>query len=276
MVCAALSGRNDMPTQSEIKIAIKDLKVSYQDATTGRRHLALEAMTLDIREGEFLVVVGPSGCGKSTLLSTISGFIPAQSGVLTMNGQPVRGPGRDRGVVFQDYALLPWKKVVDNVALGLKFRGISKFERKRVAKEFLALAGLADAAEKFPHELSGGMRQRAAVARTLANEPEVILMDEPFAAVDAQTRMTLQEELVRIWAQTRATVFFVTHSVEEAIFLGDRVIVLDAGPGPIKADLRVDIDRSLRVWPDLNNNGRFQALREDITALVRKSEVAVS
>jgi len=250
--------------------------VSYQDASTGRRFLALEHLTLDIRDGEFLVVVGPSGCGKSTLLSTISGFIPAESGSLTMNGQPISGPGRDRGVVFQDYALLPWKKVVDNVALGLKFRGVPKSERRRIAKEFLALAGLSDAAEKYPHELSGGMRQRAAVARTLANEPEVILMDEPFAAVDAQTRMTLQEELVRIWEQTRATVFFVTHSVEEAIFLGDRVVVLDAGPGPVKADLPVDIDRSLRIWPDLNTNTRFQELRDEITALVRKTEVIAS
>ena len=265
-----------MPTHPCSKIEIRDLKVTYQDASTGRRFLALEHLTLDIRDGEFLVVVGPSGCGKSTLLSTISGFIPAESGSLTMNGKPVSGPGRDRGVVFQDYALLPWKKVVDNVALGLKFRGISKSERKRIAKEFLALAGLSDAAEKFPHELSGGMRQRAAVARTLANEPEVILMDEPFAAVDAQTRMTLQEELVRIWEQSQATVFFVTHSVEEAIFLGDRVVVLDAGPGPIKADLPVEIDRSLRTWPDLNTNTRFQELRDEITALVRKTEAVVS
>lgn len=259
--------------QANRKIEIRDLSVSYLDAATGRRHLALQDMTLNIREGEFLAVVGPSGCGKSTLLSTIAGFIQKQDGVLKINGDPITGPGRDRGVVFQDYALLPWKNVVDNVALGLKFRGVPKSERTKIAKEFLALAGLSDAVEKFPHELSGGMRQRAAVARTLANEPDVILMDEPFAAVDAQTRMTLQEELVRIWAQTKATVFFVTHSVEEAIFLGDRVVVLNQGPGPIKADLTVGIDRSLRRWPDLNSNPRFQQLREDITALVRKDEV---
>lgn len=256
------------------KIEIRDLKVSYTDAATGRRNLALDQMSLDIQEGEFLVVVGPSGCGKSTLLSTIAGFISPQSGVLEINGKPIKGPGRDRGVVFQDYALLPWKKVIDNVALGLKFQGVSKSERTKIAKEYLELAGLADAADKFPHELSGGMRQRAAVARTLANEPEVILMDEPFAAVDAQTRMTLQEELVRIWGQAKSTVFFVTHSVEEAIFLGDRVVVLQEGPGPVKADLRVDIDRSLRTWPDLNQNAQFQRLREDITALVRKNKVA--
>lgn len=256
------------------KIEIRDLKVSYVDAASGRHHLALQDMTLDIRHREFLAVVGPSGCGKSTLLSTIAGFIFPQSGLLQINGRPIIGPGRDRGVVFQDYALLPWKKVVDNVALGLKFRGISRSERTKVAKEYLALAGLADAAEKFPHELSGGMRQRAAVARTLANAPEVILMDEPFAAVDAQTRMTLQEELVRIWSQSQTTVFFVTHSVEEAIFLGDRVVVLQDSPGPVKADLTVDIDRSLRKWPNLNQNARFQELREEITALVRKTEVA--
>lgn len=251
-------------------IRVKDLKVSYTDAATGRRHLALEHMSLDIQDGEFLVVVGPSGCGKSTLLSTIAGFISAQGGVLEINGKPITGPGRDRGVVFQDYALLPWKKVIDNVALGLKFQGIAKPERNKIAQEYLDLAGLEDAAEKFPHELSGGMRQRAAVARTLANAPEVILMDEPFAAVDAQTRMTLQEELVRIWSQAKSTVFFVTHSVEEAIFLGDRVVVLQEGPGPVKATIDVDIDRSLRAWPDLNQNARFQQLREEITTLVRK------
>ncbi|MCL4160731.1 UNVERIFIED_CONTAM: hypothetical protein GTU68_067403, partial [Idotea baltica] len=149
--------------------------------------------------------------------------------------------------------------------------GVPKAERTKTALEFLTLAGLSDAVNKYPHELSGGMRQRAAVARTLANAPDVILMDEPFAAVDAQTRMTLQEELVRIWAQSRATVFFVTHSVEEAIFLGDRVVVLQDRPGPIKADIQVNIDRDLRKWPDLNTNARFQELREEITALVRKN-----
>jgi len=256
--------------KSNYKIEVRELKVSYNDSTTGQSFLALEDLSLDIKDGEFLVVVGPSGCGKSTLLSTIAGFVLPQSGVLEINGESITSPGRDRGVVFQDYALLPWKKVVDNVSLGLKFRGISKSERTRIAKKYLQLAGLANAADKFPHELSGGMRQRAAVARTLANEPEVILMDEPFAAVDAQTRMILQEELVRIWDQAKSTVFFVTHSVEEAIFLADRVVVLQDGPGPVKAELTVDIDRSLRKWPDLNQNKEFQLLRDEITALVRK------
>lgn len=263
--------QQDISHTQQAKIEVRDLNVSYLDAATGRRHLALDEMDLDIREGEFLVVVGPSGCGKSTLLSTIAGFMQPQSGRLQINGTPITGPGRDRGVVFQDYALLPWKTVVDNVALGLKFRGVPKAERTNTAIEYLTLAGLSDAVKKYPHELSGGMRQRAAVARTLANAPDVILMDEPFAAVDAQTRMTLQEELVRIWAQSRATVFFVTHSVEEAIFLGDRVVVLQDRPGPIKADIQVNIDRDLRTWPDLNNNARFQELREEITALVRKN-----
>ncbi|MFV0291735.1 MAG: ABC transporter ATP-binding protein [Paracoccus sp. (in: a-proteobacteria)] len=150
-------------------------------------NVAVEHLNLDVREGEFLCVVGPSGCGKSTLLSAIAGFMKPRDGQVTMNGQPIKGPGADRGVVFQEYALLPWKTVLDNVGIGLKFRGVAKAERDENAMKYLAMARLADAAEKYPHELSGGMRQRVAVARTLANTPEIMMMDEPFAAVDAQT-----------------------------------------------------------------------------------------
>jgi NitT/TauT family transport system ATP-binding protein len=191
------------------------------------------------------------------------------SGELIMDGRRITGPGADRGVVFQEYALLPWKTVIDNVALGLKLRGVPRAERHEVARRFLRLTNLADAAGKYPHELSGGMKQRVAVARTLANEPEIMLMDEPFAAIDAQTRMTLQEELVGIWARSRVTVLFVTHSVDEAVFLADRVAVLTPNPGRLKAVVPVDIPRSERNWATLNADRGYTALRDQVLALVR-------
>ncbi len=257
-------------TKKLAKISVEKASIAYTNQDLSEPHLAVKDITLEVSANEFLVVVGPSGCGKSSLLSAIAGFLTLQSGSIKLNGREIHGPGADRGVVFQDYALLPWKTVLDNVGLGLKFRGKSKAERDRVSREYLALCGLADAEAKYPHQLSGGMRQRAAVARTLANQPEVMLMDEPFAAVDAQTRMTLQEELVRIWQQTDVTVFFVTHSVEEAIFLGDRVMVLSSGPGEIKAMVDIDIDRADRNLSKLNSNARFQELRDEITRLVRQ------
>jgi NitT/TauT family transport system ATP-binding protein len=191
-----------------------------------------------------------------------------------MNGRPIGGPGADRGVVFQEYALLPWLTVIDNVAFGLKMRGQAKAERHATARRFLDIANLADAAEKYPHQLSGGMKQRAAVARTLANAPEIMLMDEPFAAVDAQTRMVLQEELVRIWAASRVTVLFVTHSVEEAVFLGDRVAVLTPGPGRVREIVSVPIPRDRRSWRELNADQTFGAVRDRVLHLVRGLEVA--
>jgi NitT/TauT family transport system ATP-binding protein len=248
---------------------MRDLVIDYIDDNKGLKHRAVAGIDLDVMANEFLCIVGPSGCGKSTLISAISGFLKPASGSVTMDGRPISGPGRDRGVVFQEYALLPWKKVIDNVALGLKFRGIPKAERNETARRYLALANLLDAAEKYPHELSGGMKQRAAVARTLANEPEVMLMDEPFAAIDAQTRMTLQEELLRIWQRSKVTVVFVTHSVEEAVFLADRVVVLTPGPGRVKAILHVDIPRHERSWAGLTGNAAYEGLREEVYRLVR-------
>jgi NitT/TauT family transport system ATP-binding protein len=256
------------------RISIQNLRLEYFNEERGERHVAVDGLSLDVREREFLCVVGPSGCGKSTLLAAIAGFLKPRSGQLLMDGNPIQGPGADRGVVFQEYALLPWKKVIDNVALGLKFKGVRKAERNATAMRFLTMANLADAAYKYPHELSGGMKQRAAVARTLANEPEVMLMDEPFAAIDAQSRLTLQEELVRLWSNNRVTVLFVTHSVEEAVFLADRVVVLSPGPGRVKAVVDVPIAREVRNWSAMNANPEFLTLRERVTALVRGIEVA--
>jgi NitT/TauT family transport system ATP-binding protein len=256
------------------KIVVRDLLLEYHNEERREHHVAVRDLNLEVRDKEFLCVVGPSGCGKSTLIAAIAGFLQPRAGTLTMDGKAIAGPGADRGVVFQEYALLPWKRVIDNVALGLKFKGIKRSERHAVARRYLEIANLADAAAKFPHELSGGMKQRAAVARTLANEPDVMLMDEPFAAVDAQTRMSLQEELVRIWERSHVTVLFVTHAVEEAVFLADRVIVLTPGPGRVKATIDVPIPRSRRNWATLSADPEFIRLRDQVLALVRGDQHA--
>lgn len=251
------------------KVSMSGLALDYVNPDTGVRHRAVEALDLDVAPNEFLCVLGPSGCGKSTLLSAIAGFLPASEGRITMNDRDVDSPGAERGVVFQEYALLPWMNVLDNAALGLKLRGVSKQQRYDEARKFLAIANLHGVEHKYPHELSGGMKQRVAVARTLANAPEVMLMDEPFAAIDAQTRMVLQEELVRIVARTQVTVVFITHSVEEAIFLGDRVAVMTPGPGKIRAIVDVPMAKSTRTWASMNADPAFVALREKLLSLVR-------
>jgi NitT/TauT family transport system ATP-binding protein len=254
------------------KIEIRDLCIDYVSEDRGTSHRAVDGLSLDVLPNEFLCVVGPSGCGKSTLIAAIAGFIRPCSGSLALDGTPIRGPGADRGVVFQDYALLPWRTVLDNVTLGLRLRGVSRRERNRIGRQFLEMINLSEAADKYPHELSGGMKQRVAVARTLANEPEIMLMDEPFAAIDAQSRMTLQEELVRIWSQSRVTVLFITHAVEEAVFLADRVAVLTSGPGRLKTVVPVDIPRQQRQWATIGADRRFVALREHVLSLVRGVE----
>ena len=255
------------------KITIADLVLDYVNSETGVGHRAVEGLALDVAVNEFLCVLGPSGCGKSTLLAAIAGFLRPTGGTIVMDGKRVEGPSAERGVVFQEYALLPWMNVLDNAALGLKLRGVARDERYATARRYLAIANLHNVEHKYPHELSGGMKQRVAVARTLANSPEVMLMDEPFAAVDAQTRMTLQEELGRIAMQSNLTVIFITHSVEEAIFLGDRVAVMTPGPGRIRTIVRVPFAREMRTWAALNTDPAFAALREQLLGLVRlKSE----
>jgi NitT/TauT family transport system ATP-binding protein len=259
-----------------VKIAIAGLALDYVNAETGARHRAIEHLDLDVRRDEFLCVLGASGCGKSTLLAGIAGFLKPAAGSIVLDGRPVSGPGADRGVVFQEYALLPWMNVLDNAALGLKLRGMPRAARYAVARRFLELANLRGVERKYPHELSGGMKQRVAVARTLANSPEVMLMDEPFAAVDAQTRMTLQEELVRLAGESRVTVVFITHSVEEAIFLGDRVAVMTPGPGRIRTVVDVPFARRARSWDAIASDPRFVALRDRLLALVRAPAAALA
>lgn len=204
---------------------------------------ALGGVDLNIKDNEFLTVLGPSGCGKTTLLKMVAGLQSWDSGEITIDGAPVRGPGPDRSMVFQNFALLPWATVVDNVAFGLKLRGVAKKEREDRARDLIQKVGLAGFETKRPGELSGGMQQRVGIARALAVEPRVLLMDEPFGAVDEQTRRLLQEELLGIWEANRLTVVFITHSMEEAVLLGDRVVLMSARPGQIAEIVDVPLTR---------------------------------
>jgi NitT/TauT family transport system ATP-binding protein len=251
-----------------VKIRVQDLRHRYRG--TGRRDLlALDGVSFEIRDGEILTVVGPSGCGKSTLVGLIAGLIKPEAGAVLVDGVAVRGPGRDRGVVFQELAILPWRTVRGNIGHGLEIARVPRAERETIVDRFIAMVGLTGFEERYPHELSGGMKQRVAVARTLAADPKVVLMDEPFAAVDAQTRITLQEELLRISMETRKSILFVTHSVDEAVFLGDRVLVFTHRPGRVKEIVEVPIPRSERRFDRLAGDPRFLAIRERVTHLVR-------
>ncbi|WOF15452.1 ABC transporter ATP-binding protein [Methanoplanus sp. FWC-SCC4] len=205
--------------------------------------VALQDVSLDISDKEFVCLVGPSGCGKTTLLRIIAGLDTPDSGEAALNGEPIKGPDPERGMVFQEYSLFPWRNVTDNIAFGLEMKGMSKAERRKIAEEYLNIVNLESFGKAYPHELSGGMRQRVAIARALANEPKVLLMDEPFGALDAQTRNTMQRELLEIWRKTKKTIIFVTHSVDEAVFLADRIVVFSARPGKIKEIVEVKIPR---------------------------------
>ena len=249
-------------------VVLEQLSKTYFDPYRGSQVTAVRDLSLTIDEGDFVAVVGPSGCGKTTVLNMIAGFVPKTSGRILLSGTEVKGPGPDRGVVFQSFALFPWKTVRQNVAFGPKMRGVGKAERNRIADEYLAMAGLSHAADRYPSELSGGMQQRVGVVRALANNPDVLLMDEPFASVDAQTRMTLQEELTRIWEERRPTVVFITHDVAEAVFLANRVVVL--AQGRLLAEVEVPLERP-RSWDRLVQDEAFKELSNRVLQLVRSA-----
>ncbi|MEU8994807.1 ABC transporter ATP-binding protein [Streptomyces caniferus] len=228
---------------------------------------ALDGVDLRIDAGEFVVVVGPSGCGKSTLLDLLGGLARPTGGRILLDGEPVTGPGLDRGIVFQQYALLPWRTALGNVEFGLEATGVPRRERAARAREYLDLVGLSGFENRHPHELSGGMRQRVAIARSLAYDPDVLLMDEPFAALDAQTRESLQDELLRIWQRTGKTVVFITHGIEEAVYLGRRVAVMTSRPGRIKQVVPIDFD-SRTETDDLRSSPEFARYRHEIWTLL--------
>jgi NitT/TauT family transport system ATP-binding protein len=242
------------------KIVARDLSLVYTNETTGAPHTVLEGFGLNVREGEFLALLGPSGCGKSTFLNVLAGLTPPASGTLSVDGEPVSAARSKLGFVFQGYALFPWRTVRRNVETGLEIRGVKRAERRAQAERFLRLVGLLEFADHYPHQLSGGMRQRVAIARVLAYGPEILLMDEPFGALDAQTRETLQQELLAIWEASAKTVVFVTHSIDEAIFLADRIAIMGRGPGRVKEILEVALPRPRDA--SIRHSRAFAALRE--------------
>ena len=227
------------------KVGLSDICLSYR-TQSGERLLALDNINLQVRAGEFVCIVGPSGCGKSTLLHLIAGLHPQTSGQILVDGNPIQGPGTDRIMIFQEHALFPWLTVGQNVEFGMKMKGIPKAERQEKTRYYLRLVHLAKFEKSYIHQLSGGMRQRVAIARALATEPDVLLMDEPFAALDAQTRELLHGELERIWLETRKTIVFVTHNVREAVRLADRIVLMGTRPGRILRDVSIDLPRPRR------------------------------
>jgi NitT/TauT family transport system ATP-binding protein len=237
-------------SRNDVVLRARGVRVYYWRSRSGRAFLAVDGVDLDVRTGEFLAIVGPSGCGKTTFLNAVDGLVPVTSGSLTLNGAAITGPGHDRAMVFQQPSLLPWRTVLDNVRYGLELqRRVGRREAVQRAREFVQLVGLKGFEDAYPLELSGGMQQRVNLARALATDPDILLLDEPFAALDAQTREYMQLELLRIWRQTGKTTLFITHDIGEAVYLADRVVVFTARPGRVKTSVDIGLERprELRV-----------------------------
>jgi NitT/TauT family transport system ATP-binding protein len=256
------------------KISFRDVSKQYVSRAGGVPTIAIEALSLDIEEADFVCLIGPSGCGKSTALNLIAGFESPTSGAVLLDGVAIKGPGPDRGVVFQDGALFPWLSVLDNVCYGPRRLGIARERYLAEARDILDQVGLLSFLHHLPTELSGGMKQRLAIARALINHPPVLLMDEPFGALDPQTRVLMQEMLLKIWERDHRTVLFITHDVEEALFLGTRVVVMSSRPGRVLQDVRADLPRprdfSLLVHPE------FVKVKAELFALVREQTIAAA
>jgi len=263
-------------TKSTPKGAVNVEGISMIFSRQGYSNQVLDSINLQIKPGELACLLGPSGCGKSTLLNIIAGFVRPTAGYVMVDQQPVKKPGADRGFVFQQYSLLPWKTTFQNIEFGLKIKGVSKSEREDMVGEYLNLVGLAKYRNAYPNQLSGGMQQRASIVRALVNSPSVLLMDEPFAALDAQTRHMMQELLLTIWSTLKTTVIFVTHDIEEAVFLGDRIFVMGVQPGRIKAELEVPLARPRHVddmlTPEFTQLNRqvFELIREETLKSMEK------
>lgn len=252
------------------KIVARNINRVYQikqnDGENFIEFQAIKQLDLTVRQGEFLAIVGPSGCGKSTFLDMIAGLAKPSSGEILIDGKKITGPALDRGIVLQGYALFPWRTVRKNVEFGLEVKKVPEKEREVISQRYIELVGLKSFENRYPHELSGGMKQRVAIARALAYDPDVLLMDEPFAAVDAQTRETLQEELLRIWEKTKKTIVFVTHGIDEAVFLADRVAVMTANPGTIKDIVTINLPRPR---DGIRSSAEFGWIRHKIWGLLQ-------
>lgn len=251
-----------------IKVSATEIRKEFPGKNGRSGSQALAGVNLEIKEGEFFAIVGPSGCGKSTFLEIVAGLIKPTSGIIRIGETAVTGPGRDRGIVFQGYALFPWRTVLGNVAYGLEEKCVSGQQLEKICKDFISLVGLSGFENHFPYELSGGMKQRVAIARALAYDPDILLMDEPFAALDAQTREILQGELLRIWDQTKKTIIFVTHNIEEAVFLADRIAIMSKRPGTIKRVVNVPISRPRSEEQRMLQD--FIRIRHDVGILVKE------
>ncbi len=227
-----------------IKVEVNNVSKSFSKSDDGKPLPVVENVNFKVSDGEFLCIVGSSGCGKTTILRIIAGLQQADVGEVLLDGKKVESTSSKKGMVFQEFALFPWRTVQKNVEFGLEYKGLSPEEREQISKKFISMVGLSGYENTYPHQLSGGMKQRVAIARALANDPDVLLMDEPFGALDAQTRNILQDELLRIWNETKKTIIFITHNVDEAVYLGDRVLVLTKRPAKIKKEFKVALART--------------------------------
>ena len=257
-----------------IKLEAREICLSYFQPRSQTRLVALDRVNLIIREGEFVSVVGPSGCGKTTFLNIVDGLLRPTSGEIIVDGQHVSEPGPDRAVVFQDASLLPWRTVLGNVTYGLECQNRPMREAQDRARHFIDMVGLSGFEQHYPHELSGGMQQRVNLARALVMDPQLLLMDEPFAALDAQTREAMQEELIEITLKAKKTVLFITHQIDEAVYLSDRVIVFSSRPGRVKADIAINIERPRKLR--LKRDPRFHALEYEVWSLVHDQPAEVT
>lgn len=266
----------------DTKIKAENIKKTFKirsngnskcNGSTSNDLLALGGVNLSINKGEFVSIVGPSGCGKSTFLDLVGGLSKPNEGNIYIDGKSVNGPGLDRGIVFQQYALFPWRTALGNVEFGLESQNVTKKERTEIAQKYLSLVGLTGFENRYPYELSGGMKQRVAIARALAYNPDILLMDEPFGALDAQTREILQRELLRIWEETHKTILFITHSIDEAVFLSDRVAIMTARPGIIKQVMDIPISRPARFDDDIRSSQEFVQTRHTLWEFLKEEVI---
>jgi len=258
---------------SDLRLMVRDLRIAYAKRGSRRLETAVDGADFGIANQEFVCLVGPSGCGKSSILNAVAGLLRPAGGTVLVDGQPIEGPGRNRSVVFQSPALLPWRTALENARYGLELWRVARPEADERARAMLDLVGLGQREHQYPHEMSGGMQQRVNLARALAVDPEILLLDEPFAALDAQNRETMQNELLRIWSATRKTSLFVTHQIDEAVLLSDRVVVLSRGPSRVKAILTIDLPRPRDE--QVRRDPAFVAYEEHIRDLIREEQAAL-